>query len=84
VIQRLKQFAVLQAGAGGVLKKRQDTYDTVTKDLATRMDTLTERVNNEMEQLRKKFAAMEQAQANAQGIIQTLQKAAANNSNNNN
>ena len=34
---------------------------------------MTERIEKEMERLRKKFAAMERAQANAQSIISTLQ-----------
>lgn len=72
VIQRLKQFAEIQSGAGGVLQKRQDTYDKLTSDIADRIIKMEERIENEMEVLRKKFAAMEQAQARAQGILSSL------------
>jgi flagellar hook-associated protein 2 len=73
VIQRLKQFSEIQAGAGGVLQKRQDAFTNIDSDIQKRIDVVTERINNEMERLRKKFAAMERAQANAQGIISSLQ-----------
>ena len=72
VLQRLKQFAEIQSGAGGVLQKRQDTYDKVTKDIGDRIVKMEERIDNEMEFLRKKFAAMEQAQAQAQGVLSSL------------
>ncbi|GMV86953.1 MAG: hypothetical protein AMXMBFR80_28060 [Dehalococcoidia bacterium] len=77
VIHRLKQFAENQAGTGGVLKKRQDSYDAVTSDIAERITVMEERIEKEMEVLRKKFAAMEQAQARAQGILSSLQQMAA-------
>jgi flagellar hook-associated protein 2 len=77
VIQRLKQFAENQAGTGGVLKKRQDSYDAVTRDISERITLMEERIEKEMEVLRKKFAAMEQAQARAQGVISSLQQMAA-------
>lgn len=80
VVQRLKQFAEVQAGAGGVLQKRQDSITAVTTDIADRIDKVQTRITNEMEVLRKKFAAMEQAQAKAQGIISTLQQQAAKSS----
>lgn len=74
VVQRLKQFAEVQSGAGGVLQKRQQTIDKITTDISDRIDKVTQRISNEMEVLRKKFAAMEQAQAKAQSIISTLEK----------
>lgn len=77
VIHRLKQFAENQAGAGGVLKKRQDSYDAVTGDIADRISVMEQRIEKEMEVLRKKFAAMEQAQARAQGVLSSLQQMAA-------
>lgn len=76
VIQRLKQFADVQAGAGGVLQKRQDAFQKITDDIATRIDQVTERIEREMEVLRKKFAAMERAQAASQTLIQQLQQTA--------
>lgn len=81
VVQRLKQFAEVQAGAGGVLQKRQDAITAVTTDISDRIDKVQERITHEMETLRKKFAAMEQAQARAQSIISTLQQQAARSSN---
>lgn len=77
VIHRLKQFAENQAGTGGVLKKRQDSYDAVTGDIADRISVMEQRIEKEMEVLRKKFAAMEQAQARAQGVLSSLQQMAA-------
>jgi flagellar hook-associated protein 2 len=73
VIQRLKQFAEIQGGAGGVLQKRQDAFTNINTDIEKRIDIVTERIEKEMERLRAKFAAMERAQANAQNIISTLQ-----------
>jgi flagellar hook-associated protein 2 len=73
VIQRLKQFSEIQAGAGGVLQKRQDAFNNIDSDIQKRIDVVTERIENEMERMRKKFAAMERAQANAQALISTLQ-----------
>jgi flagellar capping protein FliD len=73
VIQRLKQFSEIQAGAGGVLQKRQDAFNNIDADIQKRIDVVTERIEKEMERMRKKFAAMERAQANAQALISTLQ-----------
>lgn len=84
VIQRLQQFAENQSGVGGVLAKRQETYDKVTGDIADRIAIMEERIEKEMEVLRKKFAAMEQAQARAQGVISSLQQMAAQMSANSN
>lgn len=72
VIQRLKQFSEVQAGAGGVLQKRQDAFQAIQTDIAKRIEVVQERIEREMEVLRKKFAAMERAQANASSIISTL------------
>ena len=76
VIQRLKQFSEVQAGAGGVLQKRQDAFQKISDDIAKRIDQVTERIEREMEVLRKKFAAMERAQAASQNLIQQLQQTA--------
>ncbi|MGE3076461.1 MAG: flagellar filament capping protein FliD [Dehalococcoidia bacterium] len=87
VIQRLKQFAEVQAGAGGVLQKRQDAFQNIQTDIAKRIEEVQDHITAEMETLRKKFAAMERAQANAQSIISTLQattaKISSGSSNNN-
>ena len=73
VIQRLKQFSEVQAGAGGVLKNRQDAFQKIQDDIAKRIEVVQDHITAEMEVMRKKFAAMERAQANAQSIISTLQ-----------
>jgi flagellar capping protein FliD len=72
VLRRLKDFVDLEAGAGGVLQKRQDALTTTTKDIADRRQVLSDRIDAEMANLRRKFAAMEQAQARAQSIQQAL------------
>ncbi|MCL4241930.1 MAG: flagellar filament capping protein FliD [Dehalococcoidia bacterium] len=77
VIQRLRQYAENQAGTGGVLQKRQESYNSVTRDIADRIAVMEERIEREMEVYRKKFAAMEQAQARAQGILSSLQQMSA-------
>ncbi|GIW16502.1 MAG: hypothetical protein KatS3mg063_2355 [Tepidiforma sp.] len=76
VIQRLKRFAENQAGIGGTLDKRKATYDRIASDISERIATLEKRIEAEMEQLRRKFAAMEQAQARSQSILGNLQQLA--------
>ena len=76
VIQRLKRFAENQAGIGGTLDKRKATYDRIASDISERIATLEKRIDAEMEQLRRKFAAMEQAQARSQSILGNLQQLA--------
>lgn len=71
-IQALKELADLQAGTGGVIQKRQDTYTNVNEQLSIRRTRTLERIDKEMAVLRKKFAAMEQAQAKYQGIASSL------------
>ncbi|MBA4181388.1 MAG: hypothetical protein C0506_12425 [Anaerolinea sp.] len=77
VVQRIKAFGELQSGVGGVLQKRQDSYTAVVKDLAKRKDSIQAHIDAEMAILRKKFAAMEQAQARAQGVQSALTQAIA-------
>lgn len=72
VVQRIKEFVDLQAGLGGVLQKRQDTYTAVSKSLDARKLQIQAHIDAEMSTLRKKFARMEQAQARAQGIQSQL------------
>lgn len=76
VIQRLKRFAETQAGIGGTLDKRKTTYDKVSSDISERIATLEQRINAEMEQLRRKFTLMEQAQARAQSVMGNIQQLA--------
>ncbi len=73
----LKEFVEGQAGVGGVLSKRQSSYDAIIKDITERQDLAQERIEREMDRLRKKFLAMEQAQARYQAISQSLQSASA-------
>lgn len=75
VIRRLKDFADVAAGAGGVLQKRQDAFAEVTKDIAQRRSVIEERISREMDGLRRKFAAMERAQARAQAVQSALEQA---------
>lgn len=76
VIQRLKRMAENQAAIGGTLEKRKATYDKVSSDIAERIATLEQRIEAEMEQLRRKFALMEQAQARAQSVLGNIQQLA--------
>ncbi len=74
-MHQVRQFLETQAGAGGVLARRQTSYDAISQDFDKRMATAEARIESEMNNLRTKFRAMEQAQARAQGLIQTLQRA---------
>jgi len=71
-IQAIRELAENQAGAGNVIQKRQDTYTKVTDQISIRRERMLDRIDKEMEVLRKKFAAMEQAQAKYQGIASSL------------
>jgi flagellar hook-associated protein 2 len=72
VFHRMQTFIDRQAGAGGVLARRQETYTQVARDIARRQDELAERIDNEMDRLRQRFSAMEQAQARAAAILGQL------------
>ncbi|OAI42194.1 hypothetical protein AYO38_11620 [bacterium SCGC AG-212-C10] len=71
-LNRLKALVDSQGGVGGILQKRQDTYSKVISDLNDRMDSAQKRIDVEMAQWRKKFAAMEQANAKYQSIASGL------------
>lgn len=71
-IQAIKELVETQSGAGGVLQKRQDTYTAVTEQLAERKIKVQASIDKEMAQWRKKFIAMEQAQAQYQGVASAL------------
>ncbi len=71
-IQAIKELVETQSGAGGVLQKRQDTYTAVTEQLAARKLKVQASIDKEMSQMRKKFIAMEQAQARYQGVASSL------------
>jgi flagellar hook-associated protein 2 len=75
VIQQLRQFLENQVGAGALLAKRQDAYDAIAKDLDARKLAAEEHINNEMDILRRKFAALDEAQARAQAVMAALQQA---------
>ena len=72
VMHMFKDYLETQAGAGGVLQKRQDTYSSVTKDIESQKARIQGRIDAEMEFLRKKFQAMESAQARYQAISSSL------------
>ncbi|MBI2765841.1 MAG: flagellar filament capping protein FliD [Chloroflexi bacterium] len=72
VISRIKTFLDVQSGAGGVLTKRQATYDTRLKDIDARKQKIQESIDNEMAAMRKKFIAMEQASARASSVSDAL------------
>ncbi|MCC7364559.1 MAG: flagellar filament capping protein FliD [Dehalococcoidia bacterium] len=76
VIKRVQSFVEGLAAAGGVFQQRQSTYDKRIKDIETRFDRVSASIEAEMDLLRKKFAAMEQAQARAQTILQSISNAA--------
>ncbi len=75
VFNQIKTFLDNQVGAGGMLAKREDSYDSVSKDIQARKEALQERIDREMDVLRRKFIVMEQAQARSQAIMSALQQA---------
>ena len=64
-MRQIQDFLESQAGTGDVLDLRQDSYDAIATDVRERIDILQERIDGEMDRLRVKFIAMEQAQAAA-------------------
>ena len=72
IIQLLSTFLNGQAGPNGTLKSRNDEYTNVTKDMEARKVQIQASIDAEMNLLRNKFIAMEQAQAAAQSISQQL------------
>lgn len=72
-LQQIQQFLEAQAGSGGVLSRRQESYGAISSDISERRLVLEERIDRELERLRQKFVAMEQAQARAQSILASLQ-----------
>lgn len=83
VISRIKTFLDIEADAGGVLTKRQQTYDKRISDIDARKEQIQSAIDKEMALLRKKFTAMEQAQARAQSVLSSLQQATAKTSSSN-
>lgn len=83
VVARMRGFLEVQSGAGGVLTKRLETYDKRVSDIDKRSDQIQAGIDKEMDRLRAKFRAMEQAQARAQSIMQQLQAQMAKSSNSN-
>lgn len=75
VVRQIETFLENQAGAGGMLTLREDAYEAVSNDIQARMDNIQERIDREMDNLRRKFSLMEQAQARAQSIMAALQQA---------
>jgi len=80
---RIKGLLDVQVGPGGVMQKRQDRYTVLTKDLDTQKAKMQDHIDREMSVLRKKFAAMEQAQARAQALQSSLTQMSAQLASNN-
>ena len=66
--QTLRRLVDVQVGTGGVLQSRQDTYTKSIADIARQHDRVQGQIDAEMEVWRKKFAAMETAQARLQQV----------------
>jgi flagellar hook-associated protein 2 len=77
VMNRLKDFLEGQVGVSGSFTQRAAIYDRRTKDIAARQVQIQAGIDAEMSVLRKKFAAMEQAQARAQSAMSQIQSAMA-------
>lgn len=71
-LQQIAQFLEGQAGAGGVLAERAASYGAVAEDIEERQAELEERIDREIERLRMKFIAMDQALARAQQMFDSL------------
>ncbi|MEO9254340.1 MAG: flagellar filament capping protein FliD [Tepidiformaceae bacterium] len=75
VLTQLKTFLEGQVGTNGTLAKRQDEFTTVSKDIDTRKAQIQASIDAEMALMRQKFIVMEQAQAQANSVMQTLLQA---------
>jgi flagellar capping protein FliD len=75
VLSQLKTFLEGQVGTNGTLAKRQDEFTTVSKDIDTRKAQIQASIDAEMALMRQKFIAMEQAQAQANSVMQQLLQA---------
>ena len=73
-LARIQQVLDLQTAPGGVMEQRQASYDKVREDIEDRIADLEASVDKEMELLRRKFIAVEQAQARASGTLSALQQ----------
>ncbi len=71
-IQQLKAFLEGQARTGGSLQAREDAYQRIAEDIARRKEAVQERIDREIERLRQKFIAMDQALARSQRIFDAL------------
>jgi len=77
VLQQLRSYLETLSGSSGTFAQRQSTYDKRIADLVARKERIQASVDAEMELLRQKFAAMEQAQMRALNVLQSLQQAMA-------
>lgn len=75
VVSQIKDFLQGEVGADGTLARRLASYDTRLRDMDAQKERVQASVDAEMAVLRKKFIAMEQAQARAQSVLQSLQQA---------
>jgi flagellar hook-associated protein 2 len=76
-LRRLRNIVDTAAGTLGTLQKRGEAFANIAKDIAARETFIQARIDAEMAVLRKKFAAMEQAQARAQQTSSALTQMAA-------
>ncbi len=72
VISKLRDFLNGQVGTNGTLGQRQDSFTKISKDMDARKDQIQKSIDAEMDLMRKKFIAMEQAQSKASSISQAL------------
>ncbi len=72
VLQQLKQFLNGQVGAQGTLQSRTDEFTNISKDIDAQKARLQANVDAQVARLQAKFTAMEQAQAQASTILNSL------------
>lgn len=71
-IRQIVAFLEGQTRTGGSLDARADAYKRVAEDIAARKEQLQERIDREIDRLRQKFIAMDQALARSQRVFEAL------------
>lgn len=71
-IRQIVAFLEGQTRTGGALDARADAYKRVADDVAARKAQLQERIDREIDRLRQKFIAMDQALARSQRVFEAL------------
>jgi flagellar hook-associated protein 2 len=72
IMRMVKDYVDVQAGAGGVMQSRQDTYSAAAKDIEAQKVRMQASIDAEAAVWRKKFTAMEDAQRKYQAISNSL------------